>query len=50
MKLQNNDYVDLKAIRYTDDSETILESFLAGIAMIILIFVGCTALFLVAPV
>lgn len=50
MKLQNNDYVNLKAIRYSDDAETIMESFLAGIAMIVLICVGCTALLLVAPV
>lgn len=50
MKLQNSDYVNLKAIRYDDEAETVVESILAGIAMIVLIFVMCTALYLVAPV
>lgn len=49
MKLQNTDFANLKAIRCSE-SETWLESFLAGIAMIVLIIVCCVALFLVAPV
>lgn len=49
MKLQNTDFVNSKAIHYTE-TETILESFLACVAMVALIAVGCTLLFLVAPV
>lgn len=48
MKLQNSDFVNIKVSHC--ETETILESFLAGVAMVVLIAVGCAVLFLVAPV